>query len=246
MAGRKTKIAIIGSTGYGELPFLKEPKALKVATPYGKVEFKNGKYAGCEVFYLPRHGFKYSVLPHLINYRANIKALVDLGTDFILATSAVGTISKRFKPGDMVLLSDFIDFSKNRECTFCGREGMLFTDSCEPYSERLRKKLLFAAKKAQIKLYPKAVYVCTQGPRFETKAEIRAFEVLGGEVVGMTGVPEVVLACEVGIPYASVGIVTNFAAGKSKRRLSSEEVGQVMRLKAEELSRLFAKVIELL
>ncbi|MCX5750751.1 MAG: MTAP family purine nucleoside phosphorylase [Candidatus Saganbacteria bacterium] len=246
MAKQKSRVAIIGGTGYASLDFLKRSRYSFALTRFGMVFLKKGECDGHPVYYLPRHGFRYSCPPHLINYRANLKALQTLKVDYILATSAVGTISDKFKPGDLVLLSDFIDFSKKREGTFCKKGKIKFTDVTEPYSRGLRDKLLAAARDLEINVYPEGVYVCAEGPRFETKAEIKAFEVLGGELVGMTNTPEVVLANELGIPYATLAIVTNLAAGKGKNPLTQEEVAGMMAKKKEEISRLFQKTITLL
>ena len=240
----KSKVAIIGGTGYASLSFLKRSRYSFALTKFGVVLLKKGEFGGHTVYYLPRHGFRYSCPPHLINYRANLKALQTLKVDYILATSAVGTISDKFKPGDLVLLSDFIDFSKKREGTFCKKGRLKFTDVTEPYSVKLREKMLAAAKALNITVHPEGVYVCAEGPRFETKAEIKAFEVLGGELVGMTNTPEVVLANELGIPYATLAIVTNLAAGKGDHPLTESEIEIMMKQRNEEISLLFQKTIE--
>jgi 5'-methylthioadenosine phosphorylase len=176
-----------------------------------------------------------------VNYRANIAALKQEGVEDILATAAVGAINRKMQPGDFVALTDFIDFTRGRAQTFSDKS---FVDVSRPYSPFLVKKIVNAAVKLRVKTHPGATYVCTEGPRFETKAEIKMFEKLGADVVGMTQVPEVVLAAEAGIPYAVIGVVTNFAAGISPKKVSSEEVLKVMGDRKEALSKLLALVIK--
>lgn len=217
--------AIIGGTGLTELvQFLKKHKTEEIETPYGKTQVVKGEAAGREILFLPRHGLKYAVPPHQINYRANIRALKDLGVDNILAGSAVGSLKSEIKPGDFVLIDQFIDFTKGRMGTFVEGGGEIrYTDMTEPYDGRLRQYLARAAGEKGVRLHSGGTYVCTEGPRFETPAEIAAFQKLGGDIVGMTGVPEVVLASELEISYATLSVVTNYAAGMAGKRLTFEE-----------------------
>jgi 5'-methylthioadenosine phosphorylase len=233
----KYKIGIIGGTGFTNSLILKRGKSSTVSTPYGKVKvFEEGN-----IVFLHRHGEKYFA-PHHINYRANIMALKKKGVKYILATAACGSLNWGIKPCDLVLLSDFIDFTKSRIQTFNPEGKPKYIDMSEPYSGFLRGKIKQTAAALRLKLHDRAIYACTEGPRFETKAEITAFRTLKCDVVGMTQMPEVVLAAEAGIPYAAVGIVTNFAAGISKKKISSEEVVVMMRKKAPELAKLLLEV----
>lgn len=191
------------------------------------------------VVFLNRHGKKYRA-PHEIDYRGNILKLKGLGVSKIVATAAVGSLNPKMKPGDFVLLSDFIDFTRGRIEYI---EPKKFTDVSFPYDESLRKKIQTAAKKLKIKIHSSAVYACTEGPRFESKAEIKMLRILGADVVGMTQVPEVVLAAEAGTPYAVIGVVTNYAAGIKPSKLSSDEVVEVMKSKQNEMSKLLRRVI---
>ena len=233
-------IGIIGGSGLSKLIFTKSFKRLKIRTKYGEVWVRQGKVQGTTVLFINRHGEKY-IPPSMINYRANIAALKEGGAQAILATAAVGSIKPPMKPGDFVVLSDFIDFTKGRTQTFTDSS---FIDLSLPYDPSLAKQIISAAAKLRIKIHPRATYACTEGPRFETKAEIRMFGKLGADVVGMTNVPEVVLANEAGIPYAVIGVVTNYAAGVSSKKVSAEEVVAVMGEKREGLSRLLAQVIK--
>ena len=191
---------------------------------------------GENVVFLNRHGDKYCA-PHEIDARGNIQTLKRAGATKIIATAAVGSLNKNIKPGDFVLLSDFMDFTRTRAEYI---DPKAFTDMSFPYDESLRQGILRAAAKLKIRIHPKAVYACTEGPRFETKAEIKMYKRLGADVVGMTQVPEVILAAEAGIPYAAIGVVTNYAAGITGRKVSSQEVIEVMKMKQETLARLIS------
>ncbi len=195
-------------------------------TPYGLVEPMVGKLANRELVFMSRHGRDHSIPPHLVNYRANIWALHELGVRKIIATAAVGSLSKDYRLGELVLFDQFLDFTKSRPLTFYegGQQGVLHIDMTEPYCSEVRQVIIKASKQLGFAVKNGACYVCTEGPRFETPAEIRMFQLLGADVVGMTSVPEVVLARELGMCYASIGMVTNEAAGIASHRLSHNEV----------------------
>ncbi len=218
-------LGIIGGSGLYELD-LEKPRWKKIPTPYGKVTAQFGSWSGKDVVFLPRHGRGHAVPPHRVNYRANIWGLWKEGVNRILAVGACGSMDQRIKPGHLVLFGQFLDFTKSRPSTFFegGKRGVLHTDVTKPYCPELARIILQVAKRIGLRLHPNVTYVCTEGPRFETAAEIRAFRMLGGQVVGMTGVPECPLARELGMCYAGIGVVTNMAAGITERRLSHEEV----------------------
>ncbi|ACX52098.1 methylthioadenosine phosphorylase [Ammonifex degensii KC4] len=238
-------IAVIGGTGVYDPHLLEDPREEKVVTSYGEVRVFCGKWRGKEVAFLPRHGTAHSVPPHRINYRANIAGLKKLGVRFILATAAVGSLNPQLKPGEFVVVDQFLDFTKRRESTFFdgGPEGVVHVDFTQPYCPELRELLVRAARTLRLPVHDKGTYVCTEGPRFETPAEIKMFQHLGGDLVGMTGVPEVVLAREAEICYAAVALVTNFAAGIAPYRLSHEEVVAMMKSKEEELRKLLLQTV---
>lgn len=240
MAQNKVRLAIIGGTGVYDPRILENLREESMTTPYGDARVRIGTYQGEEVAFLARHGTSHSVPPHLINYRANIWALKKLGVERVIATTAVGSVNRNMKPGDFVLTDQFIDFTKGRTATFFdgGEAGVVHTDFTEPYCPECRAILAEAAADAGISAHNGGTYVCTEGPRFETPAEIRMFATLGGDLVGMTNVPEVVLAREAGICYATVSMVTNFAAGISPTNLTHEEVLEVMAANSENLKEL--------
>lgn len=218
-----------------------------VTTPYGEARVSLGRFRGIEVGFLTRHGPHHSLPPHRVNYRANIRALRDLGFERVLATAAVGSLNPEMKPGEFVLVDQFVDFTRRRESTFFegGEAGVVHVDFTEPYCPELRASLARAARELEIAAHEGGVYVCTEGPRFETPAEIRAFRILGGDLVGMTNVPEVVLAREANLCYALVAAVTNFAAGISPTPLTHEEVLQVMAANTARLRALLERAVEM-
>jgi 5'-methylthioadenosine phosphorylase len=237
-----SKIGIIAGSGVDTLLFMEGFKSVKVKNEFGVVRLKTGRVEGKEIFFLNRHGVEYCA-PHQINYRANLQALKQAGVAKIVAIVAVGSMNPAIKPGDFMLLSDFIDQTRDRIEYF---DPMLFTDISSPYDLYLRSMVNKAAGKIKIKIHPSAVYVCTEGPRFESRAEIKMFRKMGGDVVGMTQVPEVVLAAELRIPYVVVGVATNFAAGVQPAKISSEEVVLMMKDRAKPLSQLMMQIIKLL
>ncbi|MGD0621210.1 MAG: S-methyl-5'-thioadenosine phosphorylase [Thermacetogeniaceae bacterium] len=240
------KIGIIGGTGFYEAGLFNEEKDLTTSTPYGAVSLKTGAYQGREVVFLPRHGARHTVPPHLVNYRANIWALREIGAEKVIATAAVGSLQKDLKPGEIVLVDQFLDFTKSRVQTFFegNGDGVLHVDVTTPYCPSLREEICQSAGRIQVRLHNGGTYVCTEGPRYETPAEIRMFRSLGGDVIGMTSVPEVVLAREAALCYATIALVTNFAAGISTRPLSHHEVVAAMDKAQGVLRRIIFSVLE--
>jgi len=182
-----------------------------------------------------------------VNYRANIWAIHELGVRKILATAAVGSLSSNFWLGDLVLLDQFLDFTKSRPQTFYegGKQGVLHVDMTEPYCSAVRRVVMNASEQLGLPVKNGACYVCTEGPRFETPAEIRMFQRLGADLVGMTSVPEVVLARELGMCYASIGMVTNEAAGIAKHPLTHAEVMESMKVLSVKVAQLIQATFEL-
>lgn len=241
-------LAIVGGTGVYNPEILIDIRNETVATPYGNVELKIGCYKGKEVAFLARHGWSHSVPPHKVNYRANIWALREIGAVRVIATSAVGSLRREMQPGDFVVLDQFLDFTKSREGTFFegGEKGFEHLDYTEPYCSEMRQLLISSARALGYRCHERGCYVCTEGPRFETAAEIRAFAMLGGDVVGMTNVPEVVLAREAGLCYGVVAMVTNYAAGISPSPLTHKEVVEVMEQNSRRLGALLMRAIDTL
>lgn len=223
------KIGIIGGTGVCDSSFINNCEKINVTTPYGDISLIKGDRNNKTIFFLERHSSGHKLIPSKVNYKGNIYALKKLGVDFIISTAAVGGISN-CKVGDFVILDQFIDFTKNRSCSFFDEEdkGVVHIDMTEPYCENIRNMLIAAFEKISSNIVSSGTYVCTEGPRFETPAEINMYKIIGGTVVGMTNVPEVVLAREIGICYATIALVTNYAAGISKVKLTHKEVSDAM------------------
>lgn len=240
------KVALIGGTGVYEQKLLQDAAQLTVSTRYGEAVLQKGLYRGNEVFFMARHSHSHALPPHLVNYRANIAALKRLGVSAVLATAAVGSLRESMPAGSMVVIDQFIDFTKSRISTFYdGEDGkVVHTDFTEPYCPELRSALLRAACRLEQKVVDGGCYLCTEGPRFETPAEIRMFRLLGGDLVGMTNVPEVVLAREAGLCYATVALVSNMAAGISSHKLTHEEVLEAVAEGKEDLDRLLMATLE--
>ncbi|WP_456471755.1 MTAP family purine nucleoside phosphorylase [Methanocaldococcus sp.] len=213
-------IAIIGGTGLANI--LNEGKEKIIYTKYGKAKI----FESDETILLLRHGLKHSIPPHKINYKANIYALKTLGVNKILAINSVGSLKKEIKPGTFFIPNDFMEFTKKRDDTFYN-DRVVHVDLTEPYCPSMRKVLKNILDSEGLE-YNEGTYICTEGPRFETKAEIRFYSKIG-DVVGMTGYPEVVLARELGICYSSLCSVTNYACGISKNILTVEEVFETVR-----------------
>jgi 5'-methylthioadenosine phosphorylase len=225
---REGYLGIIGGSGLYALGEIK--KSLNIETEFGVAAIELIDIDGDEVYFLPRHGKGHTIAPHLINYRANISALKKCGVGYIVATSAVGSMKLDFRPSMFGICSQFIDFTKRRESTFFDdfKSGIRHTDMTEPYSKELNKVIEESFVQNNENYVKDLTMVITEGPRFETKAEIRAFSLLGGEIVGMTGYPEVALSREIDIQYSAIAVCTNYAAGISNNPLSHREVIEIM------------------
>ena len=234
------KIAVIGGTGVYENPFLEEAREMVVETGYGKALLCRGYYKKREIYFLARHGPGHAHPPHLVNYRANIAALKKLQVEAGISTAATGSMRQEMPPGSRVVIDQFIDFTKSRPSTSYegGEAGVVHIDMTEPYCPEIRRAILRAGKLLGVPLIDGGCYVCTEGPRFETGAEIRMYAQWGADLVGMTNVPEVVLAREAGLCYATIALVSNFAAGIASAPLSHEEVLEEMARGKETLDRL--------
>lgn len=242
---RQARLAVIGGTGVYDPKMLANTQEELVETPYGTTKVVRGDFQGESVLFMPRHGAGHTVPPHLINYRANIWALKKLGVERVLATTAVGSLNKEFGPGHFVLPDQFLDFTSGRAHTFFegGAMGVVHTDFTEPYCGHLRGILEQEAKKLGLALHNGGTYVCANGPRFESPAEIKAYARLGGDLVGMTSIPECTLAKEAGLCYVTISMVTNFAAGMSQNPLTHEEVLEVMAENSQKVKDLIAAAL---
>lgn len=208
-----SRLGIIGGSGV-ERPEAGFAETL-VDTPYGIALAWLGAGEMADVVFLSRHGVDHDIPPHRINYRANIKALELLGVDRAIATFAVGGIAADIPPGTVVAVDDAIDFTSGRESTFFdgGDTGLKHTPFSKAFSPALREALVRTAPAHGLTIRPNGTYICFNGPRFETAAEIRMSRLLGADVVGMTAMPEAILARELGIHYGGFAVSVNWAAG---------------------------------
>lgn len=240
-------VGIIGGSGFASIPCLSQVDAVDINTPYGKPSDNLilGEIQDIEIVYLARHGEDHTIPPHKINYRANIWALKQLGVRSILALTTVGGISSDTYPGALVVPDQILDYTYGREHTFFNGEGtqVKHIDMLEPYNPELRQQILQGSEITGIDVVDTGTYAATQGPRFETPAEICRMERDGATIVGMTGMPEAVLAKELGIAYAAISLVVNPAAGKSGREISFSEVEQALSIGKEKIISLLGVVI---
>ena len=211
------ELAVIGGTGVYALGQLADVENHLPETPYGTPSgpIRVGTYAGRRVAFLARHGEGHSIPPHRINYRANLAALKAIGATRVLALNTVGGIGERFGPRVLACPDQLIDYTWGRISTLCEEPGteVMHVDFGDPYTPALRREVVAAAARAGVALVDGGCYGATQGPRLETKAEIARMRRDGCDLVGMTGMPEAGLARELGLDYACLGIVANWAAG---------------------------------
>lgn len=239
-------VGIIAGTGFYSLPALAGQTARAVDTAYGQALLTSGTWNGVPIEFLTRHGVTHNVPPSKVNYRANIRALADLGIKKVLAVNVVGGIDPKLAPGDLELVTDFLDFTSGRESTFFDGiqdGGVQHFDVTRAYDKAMRAELKAAADRKSIPLRTNGVMAVYNGPRFETAAEIRLSALAGATVVGMTGCPEATLAVEAGLRFAGIALVANPAAGVSDAVISHEGVGEVVKASAAKVLEIFDEAI---
>jgi 5'-methylthioadenosine phosphorylase len=226
--------AIIGGSGLASLSALQNTRRRVMRSPYGEPSgaLTFGEFGGRPTVFLARHGYGHTIAPHEINYRANIWALKELAVQGVFSVATVGGVGDGFGPGTLVVPDQIIDYTHSRKSTFFeGAEARVtHIDFTLPYSARLRARLLESARAIGEPIVDGATYACTQGPRLETAAEIERIARDGGDLVGMTGMPEAALAREAGLDYAVLGLVVNHAAGRGESRhaIKLEDLESVM------------------
>lgn len=211
--GLAADIAIIGGTGLYDTTILTNAVEVKMSTPYGSPSdlITIGEFEGTKIAFLPRHGRNHTIPPHCINYRANIWALKEIGVSRIISPSAVGSLHSSLVPGDVIVPDQFVDFTKKREQTFYQGGQVCHISVADPFCPELRELTVAVAGKHSISCHDQATYLCIEGPRFSTRAESNYYrQVVGAQIIGMTLVPECVLAREVEICYVSMATITDF------------------------------------
>lgn len=227
-------LAIIGGTGMAQLECLEISRRQVITTPYGEPSgpLTFGKINNNTVVFLARHGHGHTIPPHEVNYRANLWALQSLNLSRVIAVASVGGIRADLSPGTVAIPDQIIDYTYGRRYTYFDNvdRGVTYIDFTEPYCQLARERLLEAAQRANEKVIDGGVYGATQGPRLETAAEINRLERDGVDMVGMTGMPEAALAKELGLCYATIAVVANYAAGRktSAHAISLEDAHAVL------------------
>ena len=225
-------VALIGGTGFETLPPEIYAEPLEIETRFGRAKVlsvSNNYVEPFKLYFLSRHGATHGLAPHEINYAANIAALELLGVRYAIGTNAVGSLRLDLPPGSLVLLDDFLDFTRHRPLTYTAPDGSWHhTDFSTPYSPTIREAILASAQNLNVPLVSTGTYLCLDGPRFESPAEVKLFASWGADVVGMTGLPEATFAREAGIEYAGLGIVTNFGAGLTTEKVDHNAVVAMM------------------
>ncbi len=224
------KIGVIGGSGVYQLEGIEVVKEHDIDTPFGRPSSKviEAKLNGSTCFFLPRHGVGHTILPHEVNYRANIFAMKSLGVEYIVSVSAVGSLKEELPPTKFVLVDQFIDWTKGkRERTFFGEGLVAHVSTAEPIDLKLQEIIEASLKETKIDYSKGGSYLCIEGPQFSSKAESNIYRSFGASVIGMTNVPESYLAKEAGIAYATVAMVTDYDCWKEEH-CTVDEIMKVM------------------
>jgi len=239
------EIGIFGGTGIYDSGLLKDSKEITIDTPYGKTSdsITVGEFNGRNVAFMPRHGKKHTIPPHLINFRANIWAFKELGVKRIIAPSAVGSLKEEFEPGHFALPSQFIDFTKSRKGTFSENGKVIHISVADPFCPELQNVILNVTKEQEIQIHDNCTYICIEGPRFSTKAESKFFRTTGADIIGMTLVPECQLAREAQICYVSISTVTDYDVWAEKP-VTAKDVMETLAKNVEMTKKLLTLVID--
>ncbi|MFX1389458.1 MAG: S-methyl-5'-thioadenosine phosphorylase [Promethearchaeota archaeon] len=244
------KIGIIGGSGLDNPDLLKDSKDIYVDTPYGKPTspLKIGIIHGVEVVLIARHGREHTFPPTQVNYRANIQSLKDQGCTHILATTACGSLREQIERGDLVILDQFIDFTRLRKVSFFEEfkpGDMKHTPMAYPFSEELRNLLIETAKELNLKFHESGTVVTIEGPRFSTRAESEMFRIWGADVINMSIAPEAILANEAGVPYAAVAMSTDYDCWKDDEApVTWEEILEIFGKNVDNVTALLTNVIK--
>lgn len=239
---KSAKIAIIGGSGVYDPSFFKKEKEVKIKTPFGypSAPIEIGEFLGKKIAFLARHGKKHQFPPHMVPQRANIWALKKLGAERIIGVCAVGSLKENYKPGEIVVCDQFIDFTKKRDYTFYDKEAVHISEA-DPFCPELRSLFYKEGKKINIPIHKIGTYVCIEGPRFSTRAESKFFRNFS-DIIGMTLVPEAVLAKEMEMCYVSLAMVTDFDVWQEKP-VNAEEVARTMGENLEKIKKLLSTTL---
>ena len=246
------KIGIIGGSGLDNPALFLNPRDVVVSTQWGEPSspLKLGTIANIDVVLLGRHGRQHTIPPTQVNYRANIQALKDIGCTHILATTAVGSLREEIGRGDLVILDQFIDFTKQRKMTFHESFKMhqpVHTPMAEPFDSRLRGILTQVCSEQGLNFHKSGTVVTIEGPRFSTRAESKMFRLFGADVINMSVSTEITLANEIGIPYAAIAMSTDYDCWKEDEEpVSWEAILEVFKGNADKVTKLLLASIPLI
>ena len=241
---KDVEIGIFGGTGIYDSGLLKNAQEVEIETPYGKPSdtITIGEFNGRKIAFLPRHGKKHTIPPHMINFKANIWAFKELGVTRIIAPSAVGSLKEEFEPGHFALPSHFLDFTKSRDGSFSEEGRVIHISVAEPFCPELQSSILKVIDKQNLKIHKNCTYVCIEGPRFSSKAESKFYRSTGADIIGMTLVPECQLAREAQMCYASISTVTDYDVWAEKP-VTAKEVLETLSKNVEKTKKMLTVLI---
>ena len=239
------EIGIFGGTGIYDSGLLENPQEIDIDTPYGKPSDKItiGIFNGRKIAFLPRHGKKHTIPPHMINFKANIWAFKELGITRIIAPSAVGSLREELKPGHFALPTQFLDFTKSREGSFSEEGKVIHISVAEPFCPELQSSILQVTEKQDLEIHKDCTYVCIEGPRFSTKAESKFYKTTGADIIGMTLVPECQLAREAQMCYASISTITDYDVWAEKP-VTAKEVIETLSKNVDKTKKILTELID--
>ena len=242
---KDVEIGIFGGTGIYDSGILENSQEIEINTPYGKPSDKItvGIFKGRKIAFLPRHGKKHTIAPHMINFKANIWAFKELGITRIIAPSAVGSLKEEFEPGNFALPTQFLDFTKSRDGSFSEDGRVIHISVADPFCPELQLSILEVADNQNVEIHKDCTYVCIEGPRFSTKAESKFYRTTGAEIIGMTLVPECQLAREAQMCYASISTVTDYDVWAEKP-VTAKEVIETLSKNVERTKKILTELID--
>lgn len=245
------KIAIIGGSGLEKTDLIQSVSVKEIETKWGKPSspITEGMLGAVPVAFLSRHGYDHAITPTHVNNRANIAALKEIGCTHIISSTAVGSLREEIHPGHLIIPDQFIDFTKHRISTFHDdfKDGIVHANVADPFNEALRQALIKTCEKLKFAHHKKATVVTIEGPRFSTRAESHMFRLLGADIINMSVAPEAVLACEAGIPYATIAMSTDYDSWRENiAPVTWEEVKKVMDENSQKVRQVFSELIPLL
>jgi 5'-methylthioadenosine phosphorylase len=247
-----TKIGVIGGSGLEKLDMFLDSKEIECNTPYGSPSSKlySAKAGNNEVYVISRHGREHTIPPTQVNNLANIRAFKDVGCDYILASTACGSLREDIHPGDLVIPDQFIDFTRLRRVTFYDSfpgGNVMHTAMPDPFSHFLRKKMKDSCLDLTIPVLDSGTIITIEGPRFSTRAESRMYRIWGADLVNMSVAPEAALANEAGIPYACIAMSTDYDAWREDGEHASwDAVVQTFEKNSRLITQVLARVISLI